>query len=174
MLRACVLSFAIFVVPSLGSAQDVTVSRGVVLPGYEVVVAPREGAPRTLCEPSCELSLPRGEVRLGWRRGDAIEWQRDVHLTNDLRVDLRLEDRSLLRGTGHALLIAAGVLLGAVAIVGIATEPQPPDYGWFGDRHGLVFAGIAGGVVIALGVPGIALSLVFERDEPALELVPVD
>ncbi|WP_157070363.1 hypothetical protein [Sandaracinus amylolyticus] len=174
MLRACLLSFAIFVAPSIAAAQDVTVSRGLVLPGYEVVVAPRDGAPRTLCEPSCELALPRGEVRLGWRRDDVIEWQREVLLAHDLRVDLRLEDRSLLRGTGHALLIAAGVLLGAAAIVGIATEPQPPDYGWFGDRHGLVFAGIAGGVVLALGVPGVALSLVFEQDAPGLDLVPVD
>lgn len=156
------------------AAQDATISRGVSLPGYEVVVAPREGAPRTLCAPECELVLPRGEVRLGWRRGGTIEWRRDLLLDRDVRVDVRMEDRSLLRGVGHALLVTAAILLGATAVIGIATEPEPPDYGWFGDQHGLVFAAIAGGIGLALGIPGVALSLAFEADAPGLEVVPED
>ena len=172
--------------PSLAAAQDATasqdaassqratISRGVVVPGYELAVAPRGGAPLTLCAPDCELTLPRGEVRLGWRRHGEIEWQRDLFLDRDLRVDVRVQDFSALRGAGHALLIAAGVLIGATAIVGIATEPEPPDHGWFGQRHGLAFAAITGGIVLALGVPGIALSLLFEQDAPGLELVPED
>lgn len=156
------------------AAQDATISRGVSVPGYEIVVAPREGAPRTLCDPDCELVLPRGDVRLGWRRGAAIEWQRDLLLDRDVRVDVRIQDLSLLRGAGYALLVTAAVLLGATAIVGIATEPTPPDHGWFGEQHGLVFAGIAGGIVLAFGGPGVGLALAFQHDAPGLDVVPED
>jgi hypothetical protein len=156
-------------------AQDVTVSVGRVIPGYAVAVAPAEGAPHTMCEPSCELVLPRGEVAIGWRRDDRpIEWQRTISLVDDLRLDVRLEDRSALRHAGYGLLIAGGLLLAASAIVASPPPPTRPENGWFGERHGLVFAGIAGGIVIAFGVSGVALALVFERDAPAIDAVPVD
>nr|MDQ3031458.1 hypothetical protein [Myxococcota bacterium] len=152
-----------------------TISRGIAPPGYAIAVEPRGGEARVLCEPDCELSVPpRTELRVGHRRGAGIEWTGDLRVDRDLRLDVRIQDHSAIRGFAYALLIVAGVLVGATAIVGIATEPEPPELGWFGGNHALVFAGIAGGIVIALGVPGVGIALAFERDTPALEIVPED
>jgi hypothetical protein len=171
--------------PSAAGAQDApassetaaretaSVERGVAPAGFALVVQPEGGEPRVLCEPECELDVPVGPTRFGWRRGGrAVEWQRELLLDVDVRLDVRHEDRALLRGAGHALLVATGVLLMAVAVVGIATEPTPPDHGWFAERHGLVFAAIAGGIVLGIGGPGIGLAVAFERDAPVLEVVP--
>lgn len=154
----------------------VTLTRGDAPPGFALAVA-TAGDPETrvLCEPECALSVAAGaEVRVGMRRGDAVEWQHHLVAERDLRLDVRLVDRSALRGAGYALIVATGALLLATAIVGVATEPTPPELGWFGGDHALVFAGIAGGIVVALGVPGVALALAFERDDPAVEIVPAD
>lgn len=162
-----------FGVAAPARAEEPRIVAGEVLPGWAIAVAPADGVPRVLCEPSCEVALPVGPTRIGWRREDReIEWQQTIVLDRDLRVDLRFVDRAAQRHAGYGLLVAAGVLLAATAIVGIATEPRPPETGRFGSRHALVFAGIAGGVVVAFGAPSVALA--FERDPPGLEIVPFD
>lgn len=171
-----VLAGAVAIAPVVRAQErGPTISRGIAPPGYAIAVEPRGGEARVLCEPDCELTLPpRTDVRVGFRRGDAIEWATELRIERDLRLDVRIQDHSDIRGAAYALLVAAGVLLAATAIVGIATEPEPPELGWFGDRHGLVFAAIAGGIVLALGVPGVGIALAFERNTPALEMVPED
>lgn len=144
-------------------------------PGYAIAIATPDGMPRVLCEPACELAMPRGEARIGWRReGGEIEWQRALEIEGDLRLDVRLEDRSVYRSLGYGIIIAGALLIAATAILGIATEPQPPELGWFGPQHGLAFAAIAGGILLAFGIPGVVLSLVNERDTPALDAIPID
>jgi len=175
VLRAVLIGTIVLgaIVPR-ASAQA-RVHSGSTPPGYAIVVAPVAGAPVTLCADDCTLELPGGETRVGWRRADReIEWQTTLALTEELRIDIVLEDRSAYRTVAYSLLAAAGILLAATAIVGIATEPERPDMGWFGERHGLVFAGIAGGVVLAFGVPGVALAVAFESDAPAVRAVPMD
>jgi hypothetical protein len=177
VLLAAIVASSMTVAPvARAQEREVTVAQGIAPGGYSIAVAPRGGGePRVLCEPECALALPRAtELRLGVRRGGDIEWVRDVVLDGDLRLDVRLEDRSALRQLGYALLIATGALLLATAIVGVVTEPQAPDHGWFGGNHALVFAGIAGGIVLAFGAPGVGFALAFERDAPALDVVPVD
>ena len=157
------------------SAQEGTarVSLGTVMPGLRVAVAHGDRT-EELCAPLCSLEVPWGSrIRAGFARdGAGPDWTEELRVDQNLRLDVRLGDRSLLRGAGHALLIATGVLLLASAIVGIATEPTPPDLGWFGPSHGLVFAGIAGAIVLVFGVPGVALALGYERDAPTILPVP--
>lgn len=171
---ALVVASAVTIAPAARAQEaGATVTRGIAPPGWAIVVEPAGSEPRVLCEPACELTLPRTTaLRAGVRRRGAIEWVSDIVLDRDLRLDVRLEDRGDLRGFGHALLVTTGVLLLATAIVGIATEPQAPELGWFGPNHALVFAGIAGGIVLALGAPGVGLSLAFERPIPTFEAVP--
>lgn len=157
-----------------GERGEVRVEGGSAPAGFEIVVAPIAGVPVTLGASGGSLELPRGETRLGWRRGDQVEWQSTISLLDDLRIDVVIADHSGFRTLAYALIVAGGVLLAATAVVGIATEPEPPDVGWFGDQHGLVFAGIAGGIVLAFGIPGVGLALAFERDAPAIRTVPVD
>jgi hypothetical protein len=150
-------------------------TQGQVPAGYAVVIQTESDEQQVLCEPDCVLEYPSSSrVRVGWRRGDEIEWRLERELERDLRLDIRLDDHSEIRGLAYGLLVSTGILLAAAAIVGIATEPQAPELGWFGPNHALAFAGIAGGIVIALGVPGVGLALAFERETPVLENVPID
>ena len=187
MLRAVLIGTIVLgaIVPR-ASAQDTgdggTIDRsarrivqGQTIPGYWVALGGRAGG--VLCAPHCELTAHSGDrVEVGLARDDAdVAWQLSLELDHhDWRIDIVLEDRSAYRTVADSLLAAAGILLAATAIVGIATEPERPDMGWFGERHGLVFAGIAGGVVLAFGVPGVALAVAFESDAPAVRAVPMD
>lgn len=155
--------------------SDVRLSQGRVPAGYALVIEAEDGERAVLCESECVLPY-RAEtrVRVGLRRDDEIEWRLEERLEHDLRLDVSLDDHAELRGLAYGLLVTAGVLLAGSAIVGIATEPQPPELGWFGPYHALAFAGIAGGIVIAFGVPGVGLALAFERETPIIESVAVD
>lgn len=171
---AALLAWAVASAPiARAQERDATLRAGVALPGHAIVVQHGSGEPRVLCEPDCALTLARdAALRVGFRHDDRIEWRQELRLERDLRLDVRLADHSDVRAVAYALLVTAGALLLATAIVGIATEPEPPDHGWFGANHALVFAGIAGGIVLAFGVPGVGIALAFERDTPTLEVVP--
>ncbi len=150
-----------------------TVTAGEGLAGHAVVLDDG-GLERTLCAPECTLSLEGGPLRIGLRRGDdGLVWTGTERLETDLRLDVVLEDRSLLRGLGHALLTTAGVLALAAGIVGLVSAPAAPDVGWFGPNHGLVFAGLASGLLVGFGIPGAALALGFAHDAPAVRAVPL-
>ncbi len=77
------------------------------------------------------------------------------------------------RGPALALLTTAGVLALAAGIVDLVSTPAAPDVGWFGPNHGLVFAAMASGTLLAFGVPGATLAIGFARDAPIVRAVPL-
>lgn len=186
-MTASVLAIALLAVAAPVRAQEAMMShpvepraavrQGTLLPGRWIAVRRHEAEIELLCAPDCELSVPPGSaIDVGWALpGRDIDWTTSLVVPEGgLRLDARIEDRSTLRNIAYAVLVVGAVLLGATAIVGIATEPEAPEMGWFGSYHSLVFAGIAGVIVLAFGVPGVGLALGFERDAPVIEALPED